>query len=100
MRRLVCLLLCVLLLTACGTSGTESSASASGSSAAASASSSSSEGGQEPAANTPFTLAAAPSYSFHPVLAESTINLTLAPLMYEGLFTLDSTFQALSLIHI
>ena len=98
MRRLVCLLLCVLLLTACGTGGTESSASASGSSAAASASSSSSEGGQEPAANTPFTLAAAPSYSFHPVLAESTINLTLAPLMYEGLFTLDSTFQAQPLL--
>ena len=98
MRRLVCLLLCVLLLTACGTGGTESSASASGSSAGASASSSSSEGGQEPAANTPFTLAAAPSYSFHPVLAESTINLTLAPLMYEGLFTLDSTFQAQPLL--
>ena len=34
----------------------------------------------------PFTLAAYPAYSFHPVLAANRANLTLAPLLYEGLF--------------
>ena len=93
-RRLFCLLLtCVLLLTACGQQEEGSGSSASSSEEASSAPSPA-QSGQETAANTPFTLAACPSYSFHPVLAESSANLTLAPLLYEGLFTLDRQFQA------
>lgn len=46
----------------------------------------------QPPRDIPFALAAYPSYSFHPVLAENKVNLTLAPLIYEGLFALDDTF--------
>lgn len=46
----------------------------------------------------PFALAAYPSYSFHPVLAENRANLTLAPLLYEPLFELDDSFQAESIL--
>ena len=42
----------------------------------------------------PFTLAYYPNYSVHPALAENRANLTLAPLLYESLFTLDSSFRA------
>ncbi|MGE4276116.1 MAG: ABC transporter substrate-binding protein [Lawsonibacter sp.] len=42
----------------------------------------------------PFSLAAYPTYSFHPALAENRANLTLAPLLYEPLFQVDSSFQA------
>ena len=76
-RRLFCLVLtCVLLLTACGQQEEGSGSSASSSEGASSAPSPA-QSGQETAANTPFTLAACPSYSFHPVLAESSANLTL-----------------------
>ncbi len=95
MRRILLLALaCALLLTACAP-GEEGSASSSSSSSTSSAQTSPQpEGTGETAARAPFTLAAYPSYSFHPVLAESTANLTLAPLLYEGLFTLDGQFQA------
>ena len=46
----------------------------------------------------PFTLAAYPSYSFHPVLAANRANLTLAPLLYEGLFLVDGQFQAVPVL--
>ena len=42
----------------------------------------------------PFTLAVYPAYSLHPALAVNRANLTLAPLLYEGLFTVDGSFQA------
>ena len=42
----------------------------------------------------PFTLPFYPDYSMHPALAENRANLTLAPLIYEGLFSLDDTFSA------
>lgn len=42
----------------------------------------------------PFTLPYYPDYSIHPALAENRANLTLAPLLYEGLFSVDSRFQA------
>lgn len=42
----------------------------------------------------PFTLAYYPNYSIHPTLAENRANLTLAPLLYESLFTVDASFQA------
>ena len=46
----------------------------------------------------PFALAAYPSYSFHPVSAENRANLTLAPLLYEPLFELDHSFQAVPVL--
>lgn len=46
----------------------------------------------------PFALAAYPSYSFHPALAENRANLTLAPLLYEPLFELDASFQAIPVL--
>ena len=42
----------------------------------------------------PFTLAIYPEFSLHPVLAANRANLTLAPLLYEGLFEVDASFQA------
>ena len=42
----------------------------------------------------PFTLAYYPNYSIHPALAENRANLTLAPLLYESLFSVDASFQA------
>lgn len=87
----ILLLALVLLLAGCGNTGDVSSSS-SGSQSSSSDSSSSQE---EPAKNTqPFTLAAYPAYSFHPALSTSQANLTLAPLLYESLFTVDSTFEA------
>ena len=90
MRRLSILLLAlVLLLAGCGNTGDVSSSSSSQSS------SSDSSSQEEPTKNTqPFTLAAYPAYSFHPALSTSQANLTLAPLMYESLFTLNSSFEA------
>lgn len=45
-----------------------------------------------------FTLAACPAESFHPAVSTSRVNLTLAPLMYEGLFELDNTFTPQSVL--
>lgn len=67
----------------------------SSSSSGSQSSSSSSSSQEEQEKNTqPFTLAAYPAYSFHPALSTSQANLTLAPLLYESLFTVDSTFTA------
>ena len=41
----------------------------------------------------PITLAAYPEQSFHPAQTQNRLNLSLAPLMYEGLFELDPSFQ-------
>lgn len=49
---------------------------------------------QPPRELKPFTLAFYPEFSLHPVLAGSRANLTLAPLLYESLFTVDASFQA------
>lgn len=46
----------------------------------------------------PFTLAFYPEYSLHPTLAGNRANLTLAPLLYESLFTVDASFQAQPLL--
>lgn len=86
-QRLLCLLSAVLLLlSACGADGSAGSGSQSDTSAPALSR-------QEPV-TTPFTLAAYPSYSFHPTLAANRANLALAPLLYEPLFQLDASFQA------
>ena len=42
----------------------------------------------------PFTLAVYPEFTLHPTLAGNRANLTLAPLLYEGLFAVDRAFQA------
>lgn len=94
MKRLLPLLLTlVLTLTACGGPGAGSvSSSGSGSSDHTSQSPS-----QQPV-DIPFALAAYPAYSFHPALAENRANLTLAPLLYEPLFQVDETFQAVPVL--
>ena len=95
MRRLSALTLaCILLLAACGAPAEGSASASSSGASSSSASASAPTEPEETAASAAFTLAACPAYSFHPVLAENSVNLALAPLMYEGLFTLDSAFQA------
>ena len=51
-----------------------------------------------PPVDIPFSLAAYPSYSFHPVLALNRANLTLAPLLYEPLFQVDAAFRAVPVL--
>lgn len=94
MRRFGILLLALLLLlTGCGPG--EDGSGSSGSSSGSQSSGGSSSVQEETEKNTqPFTLAAYPAYSFHPALSTSQANLTLAPLLYESLFTLDSSFTA------
>lgn len=41
----------------------------------------------------PFTLPCTAGGSFHPITGTSRLDLTLAPLLYEGLFALDRQFQ-------
>ena len=88
MKRLSALFLALLLiLTACGTQMPDASGSSAGSA--------SGDVSQEPApAAVPFTLAVYPEFSLHPTLAANRANLTLSPLLYESLFTVDAAFQA------
>lgn len=46
----------------------------------------------------PFTLAYYPDYSIHPARAENRANHALVPLLYEGLFSVDASFQATPLL--
>ena len=91
MKHLTALLLAVLLLlTACGVEVPTSSPSEP-----------STDVNQEetpPPEPVPFTLAIYPEFSLHPVLAANRTNLTLAPLLYESLFTVDASFQAQPLL--
>lgn len=41
----------------------------------------------------PFTLPFYPNYSLHPALTDNRTNISLSPLLYEGLFALDDTFS-------
>ena len=79
-----------LLLTACSGGGAGSAGSSSSQSAAPAE-----DGLPRP---TPFSLAVYPEFSLHPTLAANRANLTLAPLLYESLFTVDSSFQAQPLL--
>lgn len=83
------LLLAVLFLAACG----RDEVSDTSSSGTASSSDASQEEILSPAA-TPFSLAVYSEFSLHPTLAANRANLTLAPLLYEGLFSVDASFQA------
>lgn len=48
----------------------------------------------EPQALHPLSLAFDTTQIFHPILTHSRVNQTLAPLVYEGLFRLDTAFTA------
>ena len=91
MKRLTVFFLAVLLLlTACG--GVDPPAPPASSSADVSREET------PPPDPVPFTLAFYPEFSLHPVLAANRANLTLAPLLYESLFTVDASFQAQPLL--
>lgn len=82
----------VFMLAACQPTHTEDPDGSSSSSASASSSSAQPDR-SEPAELRPFALALYPEQSMHPVLSSNRANLTLAPLLYEPLFTLDEHFQ-------
>ena len=93
MRRLLSLLLSAALalsLAACGPSD--------GASGSQSGSASSVPDASQVPVDIPFSLAVYPAYSLHPVLAENRANLTLVPLLYEPLFQLDGSFQAVPIL--
>lgn len=95
MRRLFSLLLSAALalsLAACGPPADP------GSSSAGSASDMDSSSSAQQPFDIPFRLAIYPSYSLHPVLSGNRANLTLAPLLYEPLFQVDETFQAVPVL--
>ena len=46
----------------------------------------------------PFTLPFYPDHSLNPALTETRANLALAPLLYEGLFSLDDAFNAVPVL--
>lgn len=92
--RLFALLFALLLsLTACGEETAPNSSSAVSSSVGENRPSA-----DTPPVSTPFTLAVYPEFSLHPTLAGNRANLTLSPLLYEGLFTVDASFQAQPLL--
>ena len=93
MRRLLSLLLSAALalsLAACGPSD--------GASGSQSGSASPVPDASQVPVDIPFSLAVYPAYSLHPVLAENRANLTLVPLLYEPLFQLDGSFQAVPVL--
>ena len=93
MRRLLSSLLAVgllLMLSACGAPASSSSSSAS--------SEASSQTEEASPVTTPFTLPVFPEFSLHPTLGANRANLTLSPLLYEGLFLVDERFQAVPVL--
>ena len=93
MKRLTALFLSLLLiLTACGGGEAPAGSSSDVSSAGVSREET------PPSKAIPFTLAFYPEFSLHPTLAANRANLTLAPLLYESLFTVDASFQAQPLL--
>lgn len=93
MRRLLSSLLAVgllLMLSACGAPASPSSSSAS--------SEASSQTEEASPVTTPFTLPVFPEFSLHPTLGANRANLTLSPLLYEGLFLVDERFQAVPVL--
>lgn len=50
------------------------------------------DGSDIPSPAQPLSLAVYADRSFHPILTDNRVNLTLTPLLYEGLFQLDTAF--------
>ncbi len=95
MKRIFCLLLSAALLLSLSACAGGPVPDLSGS---ASSSGDASHTEDPPPRNIPFTLAFYPEYSLHPVLAVNRANLTLSPLLYESLFTVDASFQAVPVL--
>ena len=93
MRRLLSLFLSAALLFSLSACGRQASSSSS-----ASAPVDSSQEPEEMPVTTPFTLPVFPDFSLHPTLGVNRANLTLSPLLYEGLFLVDETFQAVPVL--
>lgn len=94
MKKLLASLLSAALLLSLSACGQTPAPAVSGSASSADVSRT-----EEPPEETlPFTLAFYPEYSLHPALAGNRVNLTLAPLLYESLFTVDAAFQAQPLL--
>ena len=78
------------------------SLSACGEQAASSSSASSPQGGslteEAVPVTTPFTLPVFPDFSLHPTLGANRANLTLSPLLYEGLFLVNEAFEAVPVL--
>ena len=51
-----------------------------------------------PEESIPFSLPVFLDFSLHPVLGANRANLTLSPLLYEGLFLVDESFQAVPVL--
>lgn len=92
MRRLLSFFLAAALLLSLSSCGGQASSSAS------SSSEDSSQGEEETPVTTPFTLPVFPDFSLHPTLGANRANLTLSPLLYEGLFLVDETYQAVPVL--
>ena len=92
MKRLSALLLGAVLLLSLAACG--------GGEGAASSGAASSQAGDGSAAEeaVPFTLPVFLDFSLHPVLGANRANLTLSPLLYEGLFQVDESFQAVPVL--
>ena len=92
MKRLSALLLGAVLLLSLAACG--------GGEGAASSGAASSQTGDGSAAEeaVPFTLPVFLDFSLHPVLGANRANLTLSPLLYEGLFQVDESFQAVPVL--
>lgn len=96
MRRLLSLLLSAALLLSLAACGAEDGDAGDGSSSEVPATSDG-DTSQTPV-SIPFSLAVYPAYSLHPVLSTNRANLTLADLLYEPLFLVDDTFQAVPVL--
>lgn len=89
--KMICLVLTLALLcsrSACGGEGEPSPSPT----AAPTESAAPSPAPTEAPGTAEFVLSCYPSAGFHPITGQNRTNLTLAPLMYEGLFELDETF--------
>ena len=89
--RFFSLILGLMLLCSCSYVPSDSSSS---SASSATSSPSGDTSSSENATYSPFTLGAYALYGFHPVLSNSQSNLTLAPLLYESLFSVNGQFEA------
>ncbi|MBP1737161.1 MAG: transporter substrate-binding protein [Oscillospiraceae bacterium] len=93
MRRKLTLFLSLVLILSMAACGDPQESVAVTSSDTASAESTASGTQTEAAQAAVFALPYYPSDSLHPITSDNRVNLTIAPLVYEGLFELDDQFQ-------